>query len=75
MYRLRSNGSWSLFDPYDVPELHGVFGSAFTNTYEHYERTVTPVAIINCQELWTTIAEAQAETGTPFIAYSDSING
>ncbi len=37
MQRVEQNGSWSLFDPKDVPELPDLFGEAFENAYQQAE--------------------------------------
>src|SRR5690606_10984203 len=38
MKRVFQDGSWTLFSPNDVPDLHDLFGRAFEERYEHYER-------------------------------------
>ncbi len=35
--RVEQNGSWSLFDPKDVPELPDLFGEVFENAYQQAE--------------------------------------
>ena len=38
MQRVMENGDWTLFSPNDVPDLHELYGRAFTEAYSEYER-------------------------------------
>src|SRR5690606_28758441 len=38
MKRVFDDGAWTLFSPNDVPDLHDLYGEAFAERYEHYER-------------------------------------
>ena len=38
MKRVLDNGEWTLFSPDEVPDLHHLYGRAFEERYEHYER-------------------------------------
>lgn len=74
MKRLEPNDKWSLFNPADVPDLIGTYGDEFDAAYAEYEYTITPVSTIRARDLWSSIAHAQRESGTPFMLYQDSIN-
>lgn len=37
MKRVFDDGSWTLFSPSDVPDLHDLYGKAFEERYEYYE--------------------------------------
>lgn len=37
MKRVAAGGSWTLFSPHEVPDLHHLFGRAFEERYEEYE--------------------------------------
>src|SRR5690625_728406 len=38
MKRFFEDREWTLFSPNDVPDLHDLYGQAFEERYEHYER-------------------------------------
>lgn len=75
MRRLESDETWSLFDPKQVPDLSGLYSKAFEAAYVEYERRGFAVTAIRARALWETISDAIRETGTPFISYSDNVNG
>ena len=75
MSRVEEEGDWSLFDPVDVPTLNNLCGVAFSEEYRRLEHTVTPLHKVKARDLWLRVLQVQAETGSPFIMYSDSING
>ena len=75
MVRVDLGHKWSLFDPSDVPSLFDVYGNAFTTEYRRLEAKVTPVRVVEARVLWLRILQVQAETGCPFVMYSDAING
>ncbi len=74
MERLRSDESWFLFNPIDVPGLLVTHGGSFTAQYEQYTRMVEPVSVVQARDLWASICRAQQESGGPFLLYQDSIN-
>jgi ribonucleoside-diphosphate reductase alpha chain len=74
MKRVEENGEWSLFCPNEAPGLADVYGQAFENLYERYEREGKARRTIKAQELWFKILESQIETGTPYILYKDACN-
>ena len=38
MKRLKENGTWTLFSPHEVPDLHDLYGKAFEKRYAEYEK-------------------------------------
>ncbi|KAI0349446.1 putative ribonucleoside-diphosphate reductase large chain [Trametes cingulata] len=74
MRRVRDDGTWSLFDPKDVPDLFSHFGDDFTRAYIRYEDARKQVAVVPARVLWDHIIDNQIETGTPFVLYQDAIN-
>ena len=38
MKRVIEDGTWWLFSPNNVPELHDLYGKAFEEKYKHYEK-------------------------------------
>lgn len=75
MRRLEANAMWSLFDPEDVRPLTNLVGSAFEAAYESYERDGLALATVPAKVLWDTVSAALRESGSPFIMFSDNING
>jgi ribonucleoside-diphosphate reductase alpha chain len=77
MERVEVNGSWTLFDPAEVPGLIDAVDSetnkAFTTLYEKYESEGRGETI-SARELWLHILENQIETGVPYILYKDAAN-
>ena len=74
MLKLRDNANWALFYPTDTLDLNNVFGDQFSQLYEHYLLTTTPITTVRTGDLWQTICHAQVETGSPFIMYQDNVN-
>lgn len=75
MKRLAANETWSLFDPADVRGLTDLVGDAFVSAYEEFERTGVAMASLPARMLWDIVSGALRESGTPFLMYSDNING
>lgn len=74
MERVENDGSWSLFCPNQAPGLHEVYGEAFVEKYEQYEREGRARRTVQARTLWKAIVEAEIETGVPYILYKDSCN-
>jgi ribonucleoside-diphosphate reductase alpha chain len=73
MRRVREDGSWTLFDPKQAPELIETFGDAFANAYNNREREGRG-RTIKARDLWNKILESQIETGVPYVLYKDACN-
>lgn len=74
MKRVENDGDWTLMCPHECPGLYEVWGEAFEQLYESYEREGRGRRTIKAQQLWYEIITAQTETGTPFMLYKDSCN-
>lgn len=74
MKRVEADGMWSLMCPNECPGLDDVWGDAFNELYERYEREGRARKTIKAQKLWKAITESQTETGGPYMLYKDSIN-
>ena len=75
MRRVEANEMWSLFCPSKCPDLIDLVGPAFEKAYLEYEQTPgMAVSVIQAQDLWYAILDAQIETGTPFMLYKDACN-
>ena len=72
MERVQANGTWSLMCPDECPGLPDVYGPAFKELYERYEREGRARKTIKAQELWIEIIKSQVETGTPYLLYKDA---
>ncbi|MCS7029070.1 MAG: ribonucleoside-diphosphate reductase subunit alpha [Bacteroidia bacterium] len=74
MQRVEADQEWSLFCPNEAPGLYDVYGEAFNQLYEKYEKEGRQRKTIRARELWTKIIEAQIETGNPYMLYKDACN-
>lgn len=75
MKRVEEEGNWSLFCPNEAPGLSDCWGEEFEALYERYEAEGRARKTIKARELWSSILEAQIETGTPYMLYKDACNG
>ncbi|MBA2247054.1 MAG: ribonucleoside-diphosphate reductase subunit alpha, partial [Chloroflexia bacterium] len=79
MERVEQEGSWTLFSPSDVPDLHDLYGAAFKRRYEEYEAQVASGKIpgartIRAIDLWRKMLSSLFETGHPWITFKDPSN-
>lgn len=79
MQRLVSGAQWTLFSPNEVPDLHDLYGRAFRQRYEEYERLADAGRIaqyerVSAVELWRKIVTMLFETGHPWITFKDPCN-
>ena len=74
MERVEKNQSWTLFCPSEAPGLADVYGEAFRDLYERYEREGRGRKQVPAQKLWFSLLDAQIETGTPYLLYKDAAN-
>ena len=71
MKRVKENGTWSLFCPFEAPGLEDVYGEAYEELYVKYEKEGRAKKVIKAQELWFEILKSQIETGGPYMLYKD----
>ncbi|MFZ5660924.1 MAG: ribonucleoside-diphosphate reductase subunit alpha [Pseudomonadota bacterium] len=79
MERVMQNGEWTLFTPNEVPELHDLYGPAFREAYERYERMADEGLIkrfkrVSAVGLWRKMLTMLFETGHPWITFKDPCN-
>lgn len=79
MKRVAEAGSWTLFSPSDVPDLHDLYGSAFDKRYAEYETMADNGEIklfkkIEALQLWRKMLSMLFETGHPWITFKDPSN-
>lgn len=75
MKRLEANEYWTLFDPYQCPELTELYGEAFEKKYIEYENSNDVLkSRILAKELWKKILTNYFESGLPFLCFKDNAN-
>jgi ribonucleoside-diphosphate reductase alpha chain len=79
MQRVRQNGSWTLFSPDEVSDLHDLYGAAFAERYEHYEQMADDGEMqqfrrVPAAELWRKMLTRLFETGHPWVTFKDPSN-
>jgi ribonucleoside-diphosphate reductase alpha chain len=79
MKRVAEEGSWTLFSPDDVSDLHDLYGRAFEERYAEYERQadsgqITLFKRLPAVELWRKMLSMLFETGHPWITWKDPSN-
>ncbi|MDD2546481.1 MAG: ribonucleoside-diphosphate reductase subunit alpha [Burkholderiaceae bacterium] len=79
MRRVMEKGSWTLFSPSDVPDLHDLFGADFEKAYVAYEEKaargeIKPSRTLQATDLWRKMLTMLFETGHPWITFKDACN-
>lgn len=79
MQRVFDDGDWTLFSPSDVPDLHDLYGQAFTQRYNEYEQMAANSQMrlfkkIKAADLWRKMLSMLFETGHPWITFKDVCN-
>lgn len=79
MERVANEETWTLFSPEETPELHDLYGKAFREKYEHYEKLakageLTNTKQVNAQDIWRKMLGMLFETGHPWITFKDPCN-
>ncbi len=79
MRRVMEGGSWTLFSPNNVPDLHDKFGAEFEAAYVAYEARaqrgeIKPSRTLPASDLWRKMLTMLFETGHPWITFKDACN-
>lgn len=79
MKRVQEDGEWTLFSPDEVPDLHDLYGAAFEERYNEYERLAKAGKIrltktMPAKQLWRKMLSRLFETGHPWITFKDAFN-
>lgn len=79
MKRVRDGGTWTLFSPNDVPDLHERYGSDFEAAYTAYEQKtetseLTLFKRVEAVSLWRKMLAMLFETGHPWMTWKDPSN-
>ncbi|MDF1825136.1 MAG: ribonucleoside-diphosphate reductase subunit alpha [Verrucomicrobiales bacterium] len=78
MQRMEARQNWTLFRANETPDLHDLYGKAFTARYEEYEADAKAGKIfgreIPALDLWKQMLKMIFETGHPWITFKDPCN-
>ncbi|MDQ2834931.1 MAG: ribonucleoside-diphosphate reductase subunit alpha [Acidobacteriota bacterium] len=79
MERVEENGTWTLFSPDEVPDLHELYGKAFAERYALYEAKAQQGELkvartLRAVDLWRKMLTMIFETGHPWITFKDPCN-
>ena len=79
MRRVMEKGTWTLFSPNNVPDLHDLFGVDFEKAYVAYEEKaargeIKPARTLQASDLWRKMLTMLFETGHPWITFKDACN-
>ena len=79
MRRVMEKGTWTLFSPSEVPDLHDKFGADFERAYVAYEERaargeISPSKTLPAIDLWRKMLSMLFETGHPWITFKDACN-
>ncbi|WP_345060601.1 ribonucleoside-diphosphate reductase subunit alpha [Acidovorax lacteus] len=79
MRRVMEKGTWTLFSPSSVPDLHDLFGADFEKAYVAYEEKaargeIKPSKVVQATDLWRKMLTMLFETGHPWITFKDACN-
>ncbi len=79
LVRVHENRHWTLFSPNEVPDLHDLYGPAFTEAYQRYEQAAQAGQIkiwkrVSAVELWRKMLTMLFETGHPWLAFKEACN-
>lgn len=74
MRRVEVGGSWSLFDPKDVPHLVDLWGDAFDTAYRDAEERGLARKVMPARELYTRMLRTLAQTGNGWMTFKDRSN-
>lgn len=74
MRRVEENKKWSLFSPFDVPELSELWGEDFDKCYRKAEEDGRYVKQIDAKELYLKMLRTIAQTGNGWFGFKDTAN-
>ncbi|KAB2382749.1 ribonucleoside-diphosphate reductase subunit alpha [Actinomadura montaniterrae] len=74
MRRVEADGTWSLFDPKEVPELTDLWGDAFDQAYRAAEKEGRYVRQVPARKLYGRMMRTLAETGNGWMTFKDAAN-
>ena len=79
MKRVAEDADWTLFSPEETPELHHIYGKAFEEKYEAYEKLAEAGKMnlfkkVKAADLWRKMIMMIFETGHPWFTFKDPSN-
>ncbi len=74
MRRVKSDDTWSLFDPKIVPHLCDLYGKEFEEAYLQAEADGLFVRQVMARELYSKMMRTLAQTGNGWMTYKDASN-
>ena len=79
MRRVEAGGTWTLFSPDEVPDLHDLYGNDFATRYAEYEEAsdrgeISVFRRVSAVDLWRRMLTVLFETGHPWITFKDPCN-
>ncbi|GAA3930152.1 ribonucleoside-diphosphate reductase subunit alpha [Actinomadura viridis] len=74
MRRVEADGTWSLFDPKEVPELVDLWGAEFDAAYRRAEGEGRYVRQVQARRLYGRMMRTLAETGNGWMTFKDAAN-
>jgi len=74
MRRVDTDGSWSLFDPKDVPDFPDLWGEAFENAYVQAEAQGLAKKTVQARDLYARMMRTLAQTGNGWMTFKDACN-
>ncbi len=76
MKRIELDEVWTLFDPFEVPELCELYGDAFEARYIQLENSDAKITkeVVSAKVLWKNILRSYFESGSPFLTFKDTAN-
>ncbi|TDD30415.1 ribonucleoside-diphosphate reductase subunit alpha [Actinomadura sp. KC06] len=74
MRRVEQDGTWSLFDPKEVPELADLWGDPFDEAYRAAEKAGRFVRQLPARKLYGRMMRTLAETGNGWMTFKDAAN-
>ncbi|GAA0368637.1 ribonucleoside-diphosphate reductase subunit alpha [Microbispora corallina] len=74
MRRVEADGTWSLFDPKEAPELTDLWGEAFDARYRELEAAGRYVRQVPARALYARMMRTLAQTGNGWMTFKDAAN-
>jgi len=74
MKRVEEDGTWSLFDPKELPELVDTFGEEFEALYTQAEADGRFVRQVPARDLYARMMRTLAQTGNGWMTFKDASN-
>lgn len=75
MERVLEDSYWTLFDPFEVPDLSEAYGQEFKDKYIAYENNENITKDrMKAKDLWKKILTSYFESGSPFLCFKDNAN-